>query len=100
MTESARAELHDASAHSTLTIALMIGSFTVFPYVSAHFVANVGMTEQQLPVIYVVGGLLTLFASPIIGRLTDQIGKLTIYRIIAPASAVAPRRPRVMSIPE
>lgn len=71
-----------------LTIALMIGSFTVFPYVSAYFVANVGMTEQQLPVIYVVGGALTLFASPLVGRLTDKFGKLRIYRIIAPASAV------------
>ena len=70
-----------------LTIALMIGSFTVFPYVSAYFVANVGMTEQQLPVIYIVGGGLTLFAAPIIGRLTDQVGKLKVYRIIAPVSA-------------
>lgn len=71
-----------------LTIALMIGSFTVFPYVSAYFVANVGMTEEQLPIIYVVGGALTLIASPIVGRLTDRFGKLLIYRIIAPASAL------------
>lgn len=71
-----------------LTIALMIGSFTVFPYVSAYFVSNVGMTEQQLPLIYIVGGALTLFAAPVVGRLTDRFGKLTIYRIIAPASAM------------
>lgn len=71
-----------------LTIALMLGSFSVFPYVSAYFVANVGMTEQQLPVIYVVGGFLTLFAAPIIGKLTDRFGKLTVYRIIAPVSAL------------
>jgi DHA1 family inner membrane transport protein len=71
-----------------LTVALMIGSFTVFPYVSAYFVSNVGMTEQQLPVIYVVGGGLTLFAAPLIGKLTDQVGKLYIYRIIAPMSAL------------
>lgn len=71
-----------------LTIALMIGSFTVFPYVSAHFVANVGLTEQQLPVIYIVGGGLTLIAAPIVGRVTDRFGKLLIYRIIAPISAL------------
>ncbi|WP_010584592.1 MFS transporter [Schlesneria paludicola] len=71
-----------------LTVALMMGSFSVFPYVSAFFVANVGMTEQQLPVIYIVGGALTLVASPIVGKLTDQYGKLTIYRIIAPMSGV------------
>lgn len=71
-----------------LTVALMMGSFSVFPYVSAFFVANVGMTEQQLPIIYIVGGALTLVASPIVGKLTDQYGKLTIYRIIAPMSGV------------
>lgn len=71
-----------------LMIALMIGSFTVFPYVSAYFVANVGMTEQQLPVIYIVGGALTLFVAPVVGRLTDRFGKLKIFRIIAPANAL------------
>lgn len=71
-----------------LMIALMIGSFTVFPYVSAYFVSNVGMTEQQLPVIYIVGGALTLVAAPIIGKLADRYGKLTMYRIIAPLSAL------------
>lgn len=71
-----------------LTVALMLGSFTVFPYVSAFLVANVGLTEHELPVIYVVGGALTLFAAPLIGRLADQIGKPTVYRIIAPVSAI------------
>jgi predicted MFS family arabinose efflux permease len=70
-----------------LIIALMIGSFTVFPYLSAYLVSNVGMTEQQLPLVYIVGGGLTLFSSPIIGRLADRYGKLTIFRIMAPLSA-------------
>lgn len=71
-----------------LTIALMIGSFSVFPYVSPYFVANVGLTDEQLPIIYVVGGALTLFAAPIVGRWTDRFGKLVIYRWIAPCSAL------------
>ncbi len=71
-----------------LIIALMIGGFTVFPFVSSYFVANVGMTEQQLPIIYIVGGGLTLIAAPIIGRLADRFGKLTIYRILCPFSAL------------
>ena len=62
----------------------MIGNFTVFPYVAPYFVANVGMTEQELPLIYIVGGGLTLIAAPIVGRLADRYGKLKIYRIIAP----------------
>ena len=71
-----------------LIIALTIGSFTVFPYLSPYLVANVGMTEQQLPLVYIAGGGLTLFAAPIIGRLADRYGKLTMYRLIVPVSAV------------
>jgi MFS transporter, DHA1 family, inner membrane transport protein len=72
----------------TLTVALMLANFAVFPYVSAYFVGNVGLTEHQLPAIYIVGGALTLFAAPVVGRLADRYGKLKLYRIIAPLSAV------------
>ena len=71
-----------------LTIALTVGGFTVFPYISTYFVANVGMTEQELPLIYIAGGVLSLVASPIIGKLADRYGKLRMYRIIAPLSAL------------
>jgi predicted MFS family arabinose efflux permease len=66
----------------------MIGGFTVFPYLSTYLVENVGMTEEQLPWIYMVGGALTLVGSPVIGRLADSYGKMRVYRIIAPFSAV------------
>ncbi|WP_417733995.1 MFS transporter [Rosistilla oblonga] len=71
-----------------LIVALMIGSFTVFPYLSAYLVSNVGMSENQLPLIYIVGGALTFVAAPIVGRLADHYGKRRIYRIVAPASAL------------
>jgi MFS transporter, DHA1 family, inner membrane transport protein len=71
-----------------LIVALMIGSFTVFPYLSAYLVSNVGMTEQELPLVYIAGGALTLVAAPIVGRLADRHGKLRMFRLIAPASAV------------
>ncbi len=70
-----------------LVTALMISSFTVFPLLSTYLVANVGMSEQQLPLVYIAGGGLTLFAAPLVGRLADHFGKLTVYRFIAPASA-------------
>jgi DHA1 family inner membrane transport protein len=71
-----------------LIIMLMIGGFTVMPYLSAYLVANVGMSEQQLPIIYIVGGGLTLLSAPVIGRLADRFGKLTMFRIISPFSAL------------
>jgi predicted MFS family arabinose efflux permease len=72
-----------------LTITLVLGSFTVFPYISAYLVANVGLTEDQLPLIYIAGGALTLVASPVIGRLADHYGKLRIYRILTPLFAIS-----------
>jgi MFS transporter, DHA1 family, inner membrane transport protein len=71
-----------------LMISLMIGNFTVFPYISAYLVANVGMTEQELPIIYIVGGGLTLLASPTLGRLADRVGKLKMFRLVCPVSAM------------
>jgi DHA1 family inner membrane transport protein len=71
-----------------LIIVLMIAGFSVFPYISAYFVANLGMTEEQLPLIFIVGGALTLVSSPVIGWLADRFGKLKIYRILTPFSAL------------
>jgi predicted MFS family arabinose efflux permease len=70
-----------------LIVALMLGSFTVFPLLSAYLVANVGMTEQELPLVYIVGGGLTLFAAPVIGRLADRYGKFNVFRTLIPGSA-------------
>jgi predicted MFS family arabinose efflux permease len=71
-----------------LIVTLMLGGFTVFPYLSPYLVANVGMREEQLPLVYIAGGAMTLFSSPLIGRLADRYGKLTIYRLIVPGSAL------------
>jgi len=71
-----------------LIIVLMIAGFSVFPYISAYFVSNLGMTEDQLPLIFIVGGTLTLGSSPLLGKLADRFGKLRVYRILTPFSAV------------
>lgn len=71
-----------------LTTAMMIGSFSVIPFISASLVANVGVPEVRLPWIFVSGGLLTLVGAPVIGRLADRFGKLRIYLIVAPITAV------------
>jgi predicted MFS family arabinose efflux permease len=70
-----------------LIVMLMIGSFTVFPMLSPYLVANVGLTEHQLPWVYIAGGTLTLFTAPVIGRLADKYGKLPVYCVIVPGSA-------------
>jgi DHA1 family inner membrane transport protein len=69
-----------------LTMTLMVGSFSVIPFVSVYLVANVGLTEMQLTAVFVTGGLLSLVGAPLIGRLADRFGKLLVYRVVAAIS--------------
>jgi DHA1 family inner membrane transport protein len=71
-----------------LIVTLMFGSFAVVPYISAYLVANVGVSEKDLPWVYVVGGGLTLVAAPVVGKLADRYGKLRIYRCAAPIAGL------------
>jgi predicted MFS family arabinose efflux permease len=67
---------------------MMLGGFAVIPYISVYLVGNVGIREQDLPTIYVTGGLLTLVGAPIVGKFADHHGKLPVYRVVATISAV------------
>jgi predicted MFS family arabinose efflux permease len=71
-----------------LVVTLMLGGFAVIPYISVYLVANVGVTEKSLPLVYVTGGVLTFLGAPLIGRLADRYGKLRVYRVVATISAV------------
>ena len=70
-----------------LIVVLMFGGFAVIPYISAYLVANVGVSRDDLPLVYVAGGALTLIGAPLTGRLADRFGKLRVYRVVAPVSA-------------
>jgi len=64
---------------ATLTCA----GFCVFPYISTYMVANVGLTEHDLPWIYLCGGLCTLFSMNWVGRWSDRSGKLRVFTIMS-----------------
>lgn len=70
------------------TILLVFGHFTVVPFLSASMVANVGFAEDQLTYIYFVGGLLTIFTSPMIGRFSDRFGKREVFSVLVACAAV------------
>ncbi len=67
---------------------LMIGGFSVFPFMSPYLNFNVGLSELDLRWVYVGGGALTFVTTPFVGKLADRHGKLRIYRIVAPLSAI------------
>jgi multidrug resistance protein len=65
----------------TLTIMMMLGQFTIIPFLSPYMVANVGFTDLELTYIYMAGGLFTIFTSPWVGRLTDKYGKVKVFTV-------------------
>ena len=67
---------------------LMVGAFSVIPFISTSYVANAGVAEAELPIIFISGGLLTLVGAPVIGRLSDRHGKLAVLRWMVPISAL------------
>jgi len=62
---------------------LTFTGFVVFPYLPKYFVANVGLTEKQLPWIYVFGGFCTMFRMNWIGRWADRCGKKRVFTLMS-----------------
>lgn len=67
---------------------LFLGQFTVIPFLSPSLVANAGLPEAQLPLIYLLGGGLSIIAAPQIGKLSDRIGKHKVFFIGALVSTI------------
>lgn len=71
-----------------LSGALMMGHFLIIPFVNPYMEFNVGFTKDQTPLIYMVGGVCALIASPVIGRMADKYGKFRIFVICLLCSLV------------
>lgn len=72
-----------------MTLLLVLGQFLLIPYIAPFMVGNIGFSEMQLVYIYLVGGALTLFTGPMIGRMADKYGHKNIFLIFA-ALSMAP----------
>jgi len=84
---------------------LTCAGFTIFPTLATYMVYNVGMTEKQLPFIYLTGGLCTLFSMNLIGRWADRAGKLRVFILMSLAASIPivaltnlPRVPVVVAV--
>lgn len=62
-------------------VIIMLSHFSIVPFISPYMVANVGFTEEQLSYIYLIGGALTIFTSPLIGKLADRYGRQKVFAI-------------------
>jgi predicted MFS family arabinose efflux permease len=68
--------------------ALMLAGFSVIPFISPYMVGNVGLSESDLPYIYLFGGLATFFTSRYVGVLSDRYGKKLTFQVVALCSIV------------
>jgi predicted MFS family arabinose efflux permease len=62
-----------------VTTLLATGGFMLMPFGSAFTVHNLGIDIEHLPTIYLVSGLFSIFTGPLVGRLSDAIGKFPTF---------------------
>lgn len=63
------------------TTLLATGGFMLMPFGSAFGTGNLGLSNDDLPTLYMVTGITAMIAGPIAGRLSDTIGKYKIFTI-------------------
>jgi predicted MFS family arabinose efflux permease len=69
---------HHLLAFAT-TALLTTGGFMLMPFSSAYIVNNLGIDMAHPPTVYLVTGICTIFAGPMIGRITDKRGKFPVF---------------------
>jgi len=61
------------------TIVLMLGHFTVIPFIAPYMQLNLGLGDGPVSLIYMIGGALTVVSLPIIGKLVDRYGPQAVF---------------------
>lgn len=82
------AVLKDANHLRALLFSMLIifSGFTVIPYITVYAVHNVGIRQEDIPYIYLLGGTATLITARLIGHWADRRGKVEVYRRVAIAA--------------
>lgn len=66
-----------------LSAVLVFAGGSIVPFMAPSMVANVGLTEAQLPIMYFCGGACTFFSMPWFGRLADRHDKLHVLAAVS-----------------
>ncbi|MCW3467299.1 MFS transporter [Chitinophaga nivalis] len=61
------------------TALLSLGGFMMMPFGSAFAINNLHITSHQLPLLFMITGVATLFVMPIAGRLSDRMDKFRLF---------------------
>lgn len=61
------------------TALLSTGGFMLMPFGSAFSVHNLGLEMAQLPTVYLITGICTIFVGPLVGKASDAFGKFNVF---------------------
>lgn len=62
---------------------MMATGFTVIPFITIYVQANVGLSDSDIPLMYLVGGACTLITARWFGRMSDRHGKVQTFTLLA-----------------
>ncbi|MCU0703988.1 MAG: MFS transporter [Fimbriiglobus sp.] len=68
------------------TLTLVLGTFTIIPFIAPYMEANCGRSRTDIPVVYAVAGVCTLVGMNLIGWLADRYGKRPVFLVLAMGS--------------
>ncbi len=72
-----------------LTFITMPSHFLIIPFLTDYFTKNLGFDyKTTVPLIYIVGGTLSAFSSPMIGKLSDKIGRFKVLLALSVLSVI------------
>jgi len=61
------------------TIFLATGGYMLMPFASAFSTNNLGLTIASLPLLYGITGVFSIIFGPLMGKLSDRIGKFNVF---------------------
>jgi len=61
------------------TALLSTGGFMLMPFASAFSVHNLGISLDKLPLVYLITGCCSILTGPLVGRLSDTLGKFRVF---------------------
>ena len=65
-----------------LAYTMVLGHFLIIPFITPYSIRNIGISQETIKYIYLVGGAFTLISAPLIGRYADRIGNYRMFRIM------------------
>ena len=85
-----RAILSDGIHQRALALGavLIMGGGCLIPFLAPSMVANMGISETQLPIAYAVGGVCAFISMPLVGWLSDHMDRFRLLLWISVAASV------------